>query len=109
MPLPLHNRRRSLYSPATAQRGATMDADETAAEAIARLYADYAPSIVRHLERLTHDRETAEDLAQETFVKALRDPGQVASVDNVRAWLFRVRPIPPTTSSGENAAARPRR
>jgi RNA polymerase sigma-70 factor (ECF subfamily) len=67
-----------------------MSADETAGETIARLYADYAPSIVRHLERMTHDRETAEDLAQETFIKALRDPAQLASVENVRAWLFRV-------------------
>jgi RNA polymerase sigma-70 factor, ECF subfamily len=67
-----------------------MDADETAAEVIARLYASYAPAIVRHLERMTHDRETAEDLVQETFIKALREPGQLASVENARAWLFRV-------------------
>jgi RNA polymerase sigma-70 factor (ECF subfamily) len=67
-----------------------MDADETTPQVIARLYADYAPAIVRHLECMTHDRETAEDLAQETFIKALRDPQQLASVGNARAWLFRV-------------------
>ena len=67
-----------------------MNADETAPQIVARLYADYAPAIVRHLERLTHDHETAEDLAQETFIKALREPGQLASVKNARAWLFRV-------------------
>ena len=67
-----------------------MDAYETGAQDIADLYASYAPAIVRHLERMTHDRETAEDLAQETFIKALRDPQQLASVGNARAWLFRV-------------------
>jgi RNA polymerase sigma-70 factor (ECF subfamily) len=67
-----------------------MDTYETAPQVVARLYADYAPAIVRHLERLTHDHETAEELAQETFIKALRDPQQLASVENVRAWLFRV-------------------
>jgi len=66
-----------------------MQAD-TAEQAITQLYADYAPTIVRHLERLTHNRETAEDLAQETFIKALRSWGQLASGENVRAWLFRI-------------------
>jgi RNA polymerase sigma-70 factor, ECF subfamily len=67
-----------------------MQADESAEQAIVRLYADYAPTIVRHLERLTQNQETAEDLAQETFIKALRSWEQLASSENVRAWLFRI-------------------
>jgi RNA polymerase sigma-70 factor (ECF subfamily) len=67
-----------------------MDTETTAGQAIARLYADYAPAIVRYLERLSHNRESAEDLAQETFIKALRSWGQLASGENVRAWLFRI-------------------
>jgi RNA polymerase sigma-70 factor (ECF subfamily) len=67
-----------------------MDTEMTVEQAIAGLYAEHAPTIVRHLERLTHSRETAEDLAQETFLKALRSWGQLASGENVRAWLFRI-------------------
>ena len=67
-----------------------MQTDETEEQAIVRLYADYAPTILRHLERLTQSHETAEDLTQETFIKALRSWGQLASGDNVRAWLFRI-------------------
>jgi RNA polymerase sigma-70 factor, ECF subfamily len=67
-----------------------MQASTAAEQAITQLYADYAPTIVRYLERLTHSHETAEDLTQETFIKALRSWGQLASGENVRAWLFRI-------------------
>jgi DNA-directed RNA polymerase specialized sigma24 family protein len=40
-----------------------MQADTAAGQAIAQLYADYASTIVRYPERLTHNRKTAEDLA----------------------------------------------
>ena len=63
---------------------------ETLEQTITRLYVDYAPAIMRHLERLTRNRETAEDLTQETFIKALRSWGQLASGENVQAWLFRI-------------------
>jgi RNA polymerase sigma-70 factor, ECF subfamily len=63
---------------------------ETPEQAITRLYVDYAPTIVRHLERLTRNRETAEDLTQETFIKALRSWSQLTSDESARAWLLRI-------------------
>jgi RNA polymerase sigma-70 factor (ECF subfamily) len=67
-----------------------MDTVTTAEQALAGLYAEHAPALLRYLQRLTHSHETAEDLAQETFLKALRSWGQLASGENVRAWLFRI-------------------
>lgn len=54
------------------------------------LYVAYAPSIVRYLTRLTGSEEAAEDLMQETFLKALRHGGQLASDAAARPWLFRI-------------------
>jgi RNA polymerase sigma-70 factor, ECF subfamily len=57
---------------------------------IEALYAEYRRPLLAHLQRLVSDREAAEDLLQESFVKALRrwdqhDP-QAGSV----AWLYRI-------------------
>jgi RNA polymerase sigma-70 factor (ECF subfamily) len=54
-------------------------------DAIARLYAEYYNSLVRMLWRRTGDRDRAEDLAQETFARALEAPPH-----NPRPWLFAV-------------------
>ena len=48
-----------------------------------RLY----PSLYRYLERLTGDADAAEDIAQEAFVRLLRQP---LPEDEVRPWLFTV-------------------
>jgi RNA polymerase sigma-70 factor, ECF subfamily len=48
-----------------------------------RLY----PSLFRYLHRLTGDADVAEDIAQETFVRLLR---QTLPEDEVRPWLFTV-------------------
>lgn len=48
-----------------------------------RLY----PSLFRYLQRLTGDEDVAEDLAQETFVRLLR---QTIPEDEVRPWIFTV-------------------
>ena len=39
---------------------------------------------------LTRDREEAEDLVQETYVKALRGFGSFQPGTNFRAWIFRI-------------------
>jgi RNA polymerase sigma factor (sigma-70 family) len=52
---------------------------------IAELYAQYHASLVRLLYRRTGDRDRAEDLAQDVFVKALEAPPL-----NPRPWLFAV-------------------
>jgi RNA polymerase sigma-70 factor (ECF subfamily) len=62
----------------------------SAGAAVERLYEAYRRPILAHLTRLVSDREVAEDLCQETFLKALRgwearDPAASAS-----AWLYRI-------------------
>ena len=49
------------------------------------MYAQYHASLVRLLYRRTGDRDRAEDLAQEVFVRALEAPPQ-----NPKPWLFAV-------------------
>jgi RNA polymerase sigma-70 factor (ECF subfamily) len=48
-----------------------------------RLY----PSLFRYLHRLTGDADMAEDVAQESFVRLLRQP---LTEEEVRPWLFTV-------------------
>ena len=51
-----------------------------------RLFREYHGTLVRYLTRRFGDRDWAEDVAQETFVRALRQD----SIANERSWLFAV-------------------
>jgi len=51
-----------------------------------RLFRTYHAPLVRYLTRRLGDRDWAEEVAQETFVRALRQP----QLTNERAWLFAV-------------------
>lgn len=51
-----------------------------------RLFATYHATLVRYLTRRLGDRDWAEDVAQETFVRALRQE----TIVNERAWVFAV-------------------
>lgn len=51
-----------------------------------RLFREYHATLVRYLTRRLGDRDWAEDVAQETFVRALRQE----QIVNERAWLFTV-------------------
>jgi RNA polymerase sigma-70 factor (ECF subfamily) len=51
-----------------------------------RLFRTYHDMLVRYLTRRLGDRDWAEEVAQETFVRALRQP----TITNERAWLFTV-------------------
>ncbi|MBK1687316.1 sigma-70 family RNA polymerase sigma factor [Rubrivivax gelatinosus] len=42
------------------------------------------------LRHQTGDRDAAEDLLQDTFLKAMRAGAQFCALDDARAWLFRV-------------------
>lgn len=69
------------------------DAKGRTAKELARLYVEYAPPLQRYLWRLTGSREQAEDLVQETFVKALEGGhGEIAPPP-------RPRPISPALST----------
>ena len=53
---------------------------------VERLFRTYHAPLVRYLTRRLGDRDWAEEVAQETFVRALRQ----TSIENERAWLFAV-------------------
>ncbi|HSJ58808.1 MAG TPA: RNA polymerase sigma factor [Anaerolineae bacterium] len=55
-----------------------------------RLFRDYHGDIHAYLCRLTGDVQLAEDLAQDTFVKAYRALGRLPASANRRAWLYRI-------------------
>jgi RNA polymerase sigma-70 factor (ECF subfamily) len=50
----------------------------------------YWDRLYRWLFHLTHHRHTAEDLAQETFLKAFANLARFRSGSNFHAWLFRI-------------------
>jgi RNA polymerase sigma-70 factor (ECF subfamily) len=58
--------------------------------AFAHLVERYWESLYRWLYHLTHNRHTAEDLVQETFLKAYRGLNRFQAGSNFRAWLFRI-------------------
>jgi RNA polymerase sigma-70 factor, ECF subfamily len=58
--------------------------------AFATLVDAYWDRLFRWLFHLTRDRHRAEDLAQETFLKALAGLGSFRPGSNFRAWLFRI-------------------
>src|ERR671934_1321126 len=58
---------------------------------------DFSAEVLRFLEplfatamRLTRNRADAEDLVQDTFVKAFRHANQFARGTNLRAWLYTI-------------------
>jgi RNA polymerase sigma-70 factor (ECF subfamily) len=52
-----------------------------------RLFVTYHATLVRYLTRRLGDRDWAEEVAQETFVRALRQESEIV---NERAWVFAV-------------------
>jgi RNA polymerase sigma-70 factor, ECF subfamily len=58
--------------------------------AFAQLVESYWDRLYRWLYHLTHDRHTAEDLAQETFLKAFVGLKKFQAGTNFGAWLFRI-------------------
>ena len=59
-------------------------------QAFAALVEQYWDGLYRWLYHVTHHRQTAEDLAQEAFLKALAGLGSFQAGSNFRAWLFRI-------------------
>jgi RNA polymerase sigma-70 factor (ECF subfamily) len=55
-----------------------------------RLFRDYHSDIYVYLCRLVGDRGQAEELAQDTFIKAYRALGRLPLEANSRAWLYRI-------------------
>ena len=49
-----------------------------------------ADALYRAARRLTRDQSAAEDLVQETFLKAFRSASRFERGTNLRAWLFTI-------------------
>jgi RNA polymerase sigma-70 factor (ECF subfamily) len=58
--------------------------------AFAALIEHYWDRLYRWLYHLTHDRHTAEDLVQESFLKAFAGLDRFRAGTNFAAWLFRI-------------------
>ncbi|MDA8218522.1 MAG: sigma-70 family RNA polymerase sigma factor [Dehalococcoidales bacterium] len=59
-------------------------------ESFGTLFSTYQASIYRYLRSLVRDGELAEDLAQDTFVKAYKALGRGDRPENTRAWLYTI-------------------
>lgn len=66
---------------------AAQDGDRSAFKCLVERYWD---RLYRWLYHLTRDRHTAEDLTQETFMKALAAVKSFRAGSNFRAWVFRI-------------------
>jgi len=83
----------SAEPPGTGPRFQSVDAAATADEELVRaLYAEHAGALLGYVVRLVGgDRAKAEDIVQETLVRAWRHPQALAASDgSPRAWLWTV-------------------
>jgi len=76
-----------MFDPTMPQSPATPDAKRAAFEAEALVHLDV---VYRYALSLTHDRAEAEDLTQDTFLRAFRHWDQYTPGTNARAWLFTI-------------------
>ena len=58
--------------------------------ALTALYETHRAELFAFLVRMTRDREAAEDLLQETFIRLIKETRAGRVPDEVRAWLYRV-------------------
>jgi RNA polymerase sigma-70 factor (ECF subfamily) len=67
------------------------------------LYARHAAAVMRFLHHLCHDAGLAEDLTQETFVRAWRAAPRFRPEASVRTWLLEIAKRRGWTASGRRA------
>jgi RNA polymerase sigma-70 factor, ECF subfamily len=68
-----------------------MDALRTDSRGLAsRVYGEHGPAVRRYFQRLTRNRDLADDLAQEVFLKVVRAAGTYQAQERERAWVFRI-------------------
>ncbi len=72
-------------------KGAGMDEDrERAMRSLERWVTAYQPVVFRAAYLILRDKSAAEDVAQETFLRAFRAAHRMDPGDGVRAWLYRI-------------------
>src|ERR1043165_5998215 len=70
-----------------------MEESGTPTAAIEQLYDSYHQPLLRYLQRLVTNQETAEDLLHETFIKAFMHWHELNSAAATRGWLSRIATI----------------
>ncbi len=58
--------------------------------AFAAIYEYYSDAIHRYTFRLLGNQEQADDITQDTFIKAYQNIGQLGGDPNLSAWLYRI-------------------
>jgi RNA polymerase sigma-70 factor (ECF subfamily) len=59
-------------------------------EAFVQIYEHFSPQIYRYVYRLTGNRELADDITQDTFLRAFQNIQSIARDSNISAWLYRI-------------------
>jgi RNA polymerase sigma-70 factor (ECF subfamily) len=67
-----------------------MAAGETCSACIDRAWSAYRNALYGYLLRRTGDRDAADDLLQDVFIRAFRQGEDFGAIRDPRAWLFRV-------------------
>jgi RNA polymerase sigma-70 factor (ECF subfamily) len=75
---------------AMAGRGARRRAEVAGEVLVRRLFEEHGKAILAYATRLTGDRSGAEDVVQETLVRAWRHGADMSGQSVGRAWLFKV-------------------
>lgn len=76
--------------PAKAEATAQSAQEAADVDAFYELFSRYQKPIADFLFRMTHDRDWAADLTQDTFLKAYAHLEDLRTITNVRAWLYRI-------------------
>lgn len=64
--------------------------DKYSAEIFEQIYTDYSDKLYGYIFLLVNDKELAEDLTQDTFVKAYKNINQFNGDSQMFTWLFRI-------------------
>ena len=66
------------------------DSAAPTAHRLAVLLAKYGDELARHIRRMVRDDDVAQDLLQDTMIRAHRALTRLAAGSNERAWLYRI-------------------
>lgn len=64
--------------------------EKVSADAFEHLYLEYSDKIFSYIYLFVNDKEVAEDLTQDTFIKAYRSLDQFNGESHLFTWLFRI-------------------
>jgi RNA polymerase sigma-70 factor, ECF subfamily len=66
------------------------DSSTQAAQHLALLLAKHGEELARHIRRMLRDDDAAQDVLQDTMIRAHRALPRLAAGSNERAWLYRI-------------------